>query len=67
MFGLLHVPGHQVEGSEGLPTPHALQNVTGLLLTLAKPNILTSHLKDYKIINFLYSYRELKFMREFVG
>ena len=55
MFGLLHVPGHQVKGSEGLAAPHALQNVSGLLLTLAKPNILTSHLKDIKMIDEMYT------------
>ena len=40
---LRHVDGHVRQALEALPAPHALQDVLGLLLSLAQPHVLAAH------------------------
>ena len=42
MLCFLHVSCHQIQGAEALSTPHAFQDVLGLLLTTPQPNILST-------------------------
>ena len=41
VLGLLHVLGQLSQGLEAGATPHTLQDLLGLLVALAKPNVLS--------------------------